>query len=144
MPELDPNIADRLVSSAISRLRPTRGEKVVSTRGALKQAILATAQEAYEIGLLAGEKRRLGQRTRSGSAGRPAWMDTRLDDAEGLAAHKIRFKPVVLKSFLDAGYSCIGDLRWVPNRELMQFHYVGIKSAQQIRAILRRLDRSLA
>jgi hypothetical protein len=59
-----------------------------------------------------------------------------------LATHKIRFKPVALKSLLDAGYRCVGDLRWVPNRELMQFHYVGIKTAQQIRAILRRLDRS--
>jgi hypothetical protein len=69
-------------------------------------------------------------------------MDIRLDNAESLATHKIRFKPVVLKSLHDAGYRCIGDLRWVSNRELMQFHYVGIKTAQQIRAILRRLDRS--
>ena len=69
-------------------------------------------------------------------------MDIRLDNTESLATHKIRFKPVVLKSLLDAGFRCIGDLRWVPNRELMQFHYVGIKTAQRIRALLRRLDRS--
>jgi hypothetical protein len=140
--ELDPKIAERLASSAIGRLEPTRGQKVVSTREALKQVILEVAQEAYEIGLLADEKRRLGELTRPGSAGRPAWMDIRLDDAESLSTHKIRFKPVALKSLLDAGYRCIGDLRWVPNRELIQFHYVGIKTAQQIRAILRRLDRS--
>jgi len=35
---------------------------------------------------------------------------------------------VALKSLLDTGYRCLGDLRWVPNRELMQFHYVGIKA----------------
>jgi len=69
-------------------------------------------------------------------------MDVRLDNAEILATHRIRFKPVVVKSLLDAGYRCIGDLRWVPNAELRQLHYVGIKTAQQIRAVLRRLDRS--
>ena len=131
--ELDPNIADRLVSSAISRLQPARGEKVISTRGALKQVILDVVREADGIGLLAGEKRRLIETTLPGSANRPGWMDIRLDDAESLATHKIRFKPVVLKSLLDAGYRCIGDLRRVPNRELMQFHYVGIKTARQIR-----------
>jgi hypothetical protein len=140
--ELDLKIADHLVSSAISRLQPTRGEKVVSTRGSLKQVILCTAQEAYEIGLMAGKKRRLDERTRLGRANRPAWMDIGLDDAESLAIHKIRFKPVVLKSLLAAGYRCIGDLRWVPNVELRQLHYVGIKTAQQIRAVIRRLDRS--
>ncbi len=140
--ELDPNIADRLVYSAISRLQPARGEKVFSTRRSLKQAILDAVREAYEIGLLAGEKRPLSETTRPGSANRPAWMDIRLDDTDSLASRKIRFKPVVLKSLLDAGYRCVGDLRWVPNQELMQFHYVGIKTAQQIRAILRRLDRS--
>lgn len=140
--ELDPNIAERLASNAISRLQRTSGENVVCTRSALKQTILDAVQEAYEIGLLAGEKRRLGESTRPGSANRPAWMDIRLDDAQGLATHKISFKPVTLKSLLDAGYRSIGDLRWAPNRERMQFHYVGIKTAQQIRAVLRRLDRS--
>lgn len=140
--DLDPKIAERLVSSVIGRLQPARGEKVVSTRGALKEAILWVVQEAYEIGRLAGEKERLGEVTRPGSSDRPAWMDIRLDDTDSLASHKIRFKPVVLKSLLDAGYRCIGDLRRLSDRELMQFHYVGIKTAQQIRAILRRLDRS--
>lgn len=139
--ELDPNIAERLASGAISRLQPARGEKVISTRGALKQVILDVVREAYGIGLLAGEKLRLIESSLPGSANRPGWMDIRLDDAESLATHKIRFKPVVLKSLLDAGCRCIGDLRWVPKRELMRFHYVGIKTAQEIRTILRRLDR---
>jgi hypothetical protein len=34
--DLDPKIAERLLSSVIGRLQPTRGEKVVSTRVALK------------------------------------------------------------------------------------------------------------
>ena len=140
--DLDPKIAERLVSGIISRLQPTRGEKVISTRVALKQAILDAVREAYGIGLLADEKRRLGEATRPGSANRPAWMDIRLDNAESLATHKIRFKPVALKSLLNAGYRCVGDLRWVSNRELMQFHYVGMKTAQQIRAVVQRLDRS--
>jgi hypothetical protein len=76
--ELDPNIAEGLVTSAIGRLQPTRGEKVVSTRGALKQAIMDAVREAYGIGLLAGEKRRLRETTRRGSANRPAWMYIRL------------------------------------------------------------------
>jgi len=51
--DLDPNVADRRVSRVISRLQPTRGERVVSTRGALKQAILPVARKANEIGPLA-------------------------------------------------------------------------------------------
>jgi hypothetical protein len=66
--ELDPNIAERLVFSAIGCLQPTRGEKVVSTRGALKEAILRVVQEAYEIGRLASEKERLSEVTRPGKS----------------------------------------------------------------------------
>jgi hypothetical protein len=43
-------------------------------------------------------------------------------------------------TLLDAGFRCLGDLRWVSNRELRQFHYIGIKSAQQLRDILRRME----
>lgn len=89
---------------------------------------------------MAGEKRQLGEITRPGSANRPAWMDIRLDHPKGLAAHKIRFKPVVLKSLLDAGFRCLGDLHWVSNRELRQLHYVGIRNAQQLRDVLRRME----
>jgi hypothetical protein len=140
--ELDPKIAERLASSAISRLQPHHGDKILCTRGALRKAILQVTQEAYEIGFLFGQQRQLGEITRPGSLDRPAWMDIRLDDAESLSNHKIRFKPVVLTSLLAAGYHCLGDLRWIPNRELMEFHYVGIKTAQQIRSIVRRFEHS--
>jgi hypothetical protein len=63
-----------------------------------------------------------------------------LDDAEALAEHKIRFKPVVRKSLLGVGYRCLGDLRWIPNRELTAFHYIGLKTAQQIRTVVRRFE----
>lgn len=42
----------------------------------------------------------------------------RLDDANSLA-NQIRLKPVVLKSF-----------RWIPSRQLMELHYVGMKTAK--------------
>lgn len=35
----------------------------------------------------------------------------------------------------------LGDLRWVPSRELMNLHYVGFKWAAQIRAVVRRFER---
>jgi hypothetical protein len=138
--ELDREIAERVAFSAIGRLRPMRGGKVVTSTAALRPVILDAIQEAYEIGILAGEKRQFGEMTRPGSANRPAWMDIRLDDPEDLAAHKISFQPVVLRSLLDAGFRCLGDLRWVSNRELRQFHYIGIKNAQRLQDVLRRLE----
>ncbi len=42
---------------------------------------------------------------------RPTWMDIKLDDPKELAKHNIRLKPVVLRSFIGAGYRCVGDLR---------------------------------
>jgi hypothetical protein len=43
----------------------------------------------------------------------------RLDDPDYLARNHIRFQPVVLRSLLGVGYRRLGDLRWVPSRELM-------------------------
>ena len=140
--ELDRKIADDVVFSAIDRLRPMRGGKVVSSRAALRAVIPDAIREAYEIGVLAAEKRQFEELARPGSANRPAWMDIRLDSPEELAAHEISIRPVVLKSLLDAGFRCLGDLRWVSNRELQQLRYVGIKTAQQLRVVLRRFDRS--
>ena len=34
---------------------------------------------------------------------------------------------LLCKSMLGAGYRCLGDLRWVPSRELMILHYVSFK-----------------
>jgi hypothetical protein len=67
-------------------------------------------------------------------------MDIRLDDPDDLAMNHIRFMPVVLRSLLGAGYRCLGDLRWLPGRELMRLHYVGFKWAGYIRAVIRRFE----
>jgi hypothetical protein len=138
--ELDRKIAEYVAFGAIGRLQPTRGGKVVSSRAALRQVILDAIQEAYEIGILAGEKRQFGELIRPGSANRPAWMDIRLDSPEDLAAHEISIQPVVLKSLLGAGFRCLGDLRWVSSRELWRLRYVGIKTAQDLRDVLRRME----
>jgi ERCC4-type nuclease len=134
--ELNREIAADVVFSAIARLRPMRGGKVVSSRAPLRAVILNVIHD------LAAEKRQFGELTRQGSANRPAWMDIRLDSPEDLAANRISIQPVVLKSLLDAGFRCLGDLRWVSNRELRQLRYIGIKSAQQLRDILRRMEHS--
>jgi hypothetical protein len=74
--------------------------------------------EADEIGLLAGQKEQYGELVGPGSPDRPAWMDIRLDDPDDLVWNHICFKPVVVRSLLGAGYHPLGDLRWVPGREL--------------------------
>jgi len=144
MPGLDARLADRIVGTAMCRLRPTPGNKILCTKAALKEAILAALEEAYEIGFLAGQKVQYAEITRPGSPDRPAWMDIRLDDPDELARNHIRFQPVVLKSLLGAGYCRLGDLRWVPSRELMNLHYIGFKWARQIRAAVRRFERAAA
>jgi hypothetical protein len=141
MRELDRKIAENVVLSAIGRLQPMRGGKVVSSRAALWATILDAIQEAYEIGVLAAEKRQLGELMRPGIANRPAWMEILLDSPEDLAARKISIRPVVLKSLADAGFRCLGDLRWISNREPRQLHYVGIKTARQLQDVLRRMER---
>ena len=138
---LDARLAERIVGTAMCRLNPTPGNKILCTKTALKQAILAAVDEAHEIGFLAGQKEQYAYITRPGSPDRPAWMDTRLDDPDDLARNHIRFQPVVLRSLLGAGYSRLGDLRWVSSRELMNLHYVGFKWAAQIRALVRRFER---
>jgi hypothetical protein len=123
------------------RLRPTPGNKILCTKASLKQAILAAVDEAYNIGFLAGQKEHCAYITYPCSPDRPAWMDIRLDDPEDLARNHIRFQPLVLRSLFGAGYRRLGDLRWVPSRELMNLHYVGFKWAAQIRAVVRRFER---
>jgi len=140
--ELHPRLAERLADTAMYYLHPTPGNKILCTKAAFKQALLAVLQEAHEIGFLAGQKEHYLEFTRPGSPTRPVWMDIRLDDPEDLARHHIRFKLVVLKSLVDAGYRRLGDLRWVPNRELMALHYIGFKTARQILAIVRRFERN--
>jgi hypothetical protein len=122
------------------RLRPTPGNKILCTKGQLEQAILAALEEAHEIGFLAGLREQYAEITRPGLPDRPAWMDIRLDDPDELARNHIRFQPVVLRSLLGAGYCRLGDLRWVPSRELMILHYVSFKWAGKIRAVIRRFE----
>ena len=137
---LDPRLADRIAGTAMGLLYATPGKKALSTKAALEVAILFAIDEAYEIGFLSGQKKQHGKLTRPGSPNRPAWMDIRLDDPGDLARNHIRFQPVVLKSLLGAGYRCLGDLRWVPSRELMILHYVSFKWAGKIRAVIRRFE----
>src|ERR1035441_3384467 len=139
--ELDPKIADYLVTTAVSTLWALPNEKIVCTRRALRQAFLAAAQEAYGLGFLAGEETRLRESTAPGSAGRPTWMDIRLDDQVAMAAQGLQLRPIVLKSLLGAGYQCLGDLRWVPGPQLTRLFYVGLKTVRQIRDVEERLER---
>ena len=138
---IDTRLAERIVGTAMSRLHPTPGNKILGAKASLKQAILAAVDEAHEIGFLAGQKEQYAYVTYPGSPDRPAWMDIRLDDPGDLARNHIRFQPVVLRSLLGAGYGRLGDLRWVPSRELMNLHYVGFKWAAQIRAVVRRFEK---
>ena len=138
---LDARLADRIVGTALCLLGPTSGNKILCTKDALKKAMLGAMDEAHEIGYLAGQKEQYACITCPGSPDRPAWMDIRLDDPDDLARNHIRFQPVVLRSLLGAGYCRLGDLRWVPSRELMNLHYVGFKWARQIRATVRRFER---
>jgi hypothetical protein len=137
---LDDRIAERIVGTAMCRLNPTYGNKILCTKAALKDAIMSALDEAHEIGFLAGQKEQYGEHTPPGSPDRPAWMDIRLDDPDDLARNHIRFQPVVLRSLLGAGFRCVGDLRWVPSRELTSLHYVGFKWAGRIRAVIRRFE----
>lgn len=139
--ELDPKVADSLLLTAVSSLWALPSEKILCTRRALKEALLAAVQEAYAIGLLAGHEMRLRESTRPGSADRPTWMDIRLDDQAGMATHRLRLRPIVLRSLLGAGYQCLGDLRWVPIQQLICLFYIGRKTAKQIRAAVERLER---
>ena len=139
--ELDPKIADGLVTTAVSSLCALPHENIVCTRPVLERVFLAVAHEAYALGFLAGHELRLRESTIPGSTDRPAWMDIRLDDLAAMAAQGLRLRPIVLKSLLGAGYQCLGDLRWVPGPQLTRLFYVGLKTVRQIRATVERLER---
>ena len=140
--EIDPEMADRIAFSAMCTLNPPRGNKVLCTKHVLREAFLAVAREAYDMGFLAGQEDQFAELVRPGSPDRPAWMDIRLDDPTDLAKHHIRLQPVVLRSLLGAGYRCLGDLRWVSNRQLRDLHYVGIRTARKLRAIVLHFERN--
>jgi hypothetical protein len=139
--EIDPKVADSLVLTAVSSLCALPSEKILCTRRALKEVLLAVIQEVYAIGLLAGQEMRLRESTRPGSTDRPPWMDIRLDDHAALTTHHLRLRPIVSRSLRDAGYQCLGDLRWVPIQQLISLFYIGRKTAKQIRATVGQLER---
>jgi hypothetical protein len=71
---------------------------------------------------------------------RPPWQSSpaRLDGhparpSKGAGPQWIRVNPVVVQSLIGAGYRCLGDLRWVPERQLIGLRYVGIKTARTLR-----------
>ena len=71
---LHARLAERIVGTAMCRLNPTPGNKILCTKAALKQAILAAVDEAHEIGFLAGQQRTV-RRTYSSWQRGPARLD---------------------------------------------------------------------
>ena len=138
--ELDSRIAQNIVTTAISRVCSTPSEKIVCTRRCLRDTIAAAIQNAYEIGFLAGQETDLRDSTRSGSAARPPWMDIRLDDKAAMGTLQIQLWPIMVRSFHEAGYHCLGDLRWLPVDQLINVFYIGRRTAKRIRAAIERLE----
>ena len=67
-------------------------------------------------------------------------MDIRLEDTAAMAALQIRLWPIMVRSLHEAGYHCLGDLRWLPVEQLIRVFYVGRKTAYQIRDAIERLE----
>lgn len=139
---LDSGLANAIIDSAIWRLNSKSGKDIVCERNRLRETILTAIEEACEIGFLKGQKDRNHESILAGSLDRPPWMNVLLADGESLKSHGVRFKRVSLTSLLNAGFRCLGDLRWVSARELRELHYIGIKTARQIRETIERLERS--
>ena len=138
--EIDPAVADDLVSDAMGLLPLTPGKKVLCTKQQLRDCMLRLAQDAYAMGYLSEEKMYLASRTLRDAIERPTWMDIRMDDREELAKHKIRLRPVAVRSLLGAGYHCLGDLCWVSEYELRKLFYIGRTTTRQLRIIIRQLQ----
>jgi hypothetical protein len=69
-------------------------------------------------------------------------MDIRFDSQKELLRQGIHLKPVVLQALATAGYRCLGDLRSVPERQLTGLHYVGVKTARALRAVVQSFEAS--
>jgi hypothetical protein len=67
-------------------------------------------------------------------------MDIRLDDNAAMATAQVQLWPIMVRSFHEAGYHCLGDLRWVPVDQLIRVFYIGRKTAKRIRAAIERLE----
>jgi hypothetical protein len=138
---IDAHSAESIITAAISRIWTSPSNRIVCTRRVLRDAVATAIQEAYEIGFTAGTEADLREATRPGSADRPPWMDMRLDDKAAMSALQLRFWPIMIRSFHEAGYHCLGDLRWVPVEKLIRVFYIGRKTAKLVRAAIERLER---
>jgi hypothetical protein len=138
--EIDPAVANDLVSDAMSLLPLNPGKKVLCSKGQLQDCMLRLAQEAYAMGYLPEEKLYLGSRTLRDITERPTWMEIRLDDGAELAKHRIRLRPMVVRSLVGAGYFCLGDLCWVSEYELRKLFYIGRTTTRQLRTIIRQFQ----
>jgi hypothetical protein len=138
--ELDLAVAESLASGAMRFLSLTPGNKILCTKRQLRECLITFAQEAYAMGFLSGQKEQFSSLVLSGAAQRHAWMEIRLDDAEALARHGLRVRPVVVKSLIGAGYRELGDLCWASDHELRKIFSIGRKTAHQIRTIVRGLQ----
>lgn len=138
--EIDPQIAADIITTAVSRLWSSPSDRILCTRRNLREAVAAAIQHAYEIGVLAGQEASQNDVCRPGTPDRPLWMDIRLDDQPAMASLHLRLQPIVLRSFHDAGYHCLGDLRWIPLERLIRLFYVGRKTAMKIRAEIESLE----
>ena len=106
--EIDPRIAENIITTAISRVWSSPNDRIFCTRRGLREAIAAAIQHAYEIGFLAGQEADLREICQPGSPDRPPWMDIRLDDETAMNALHLRLWPIMLRSFHDAGYHFLG------------------------------------
>jgi len=138
--DIDPRIAEIFVTTAVSRVCATPSDRIICTRHVLREALAAAIEHAYEIGFLVGQEADLRDSTRPGSTDRPAWMDIHLDDKAAIAALQVQLWPIMVRSFHEAGYHCLGDLRWVPLDQIIQLFYIGRKTAKRIRAAIERLE----
>ena len=138
--EIDPGVANDLVRDAMGLLPLTPGTKVLCTKRLLRDCMLRLAKEAYAMGYLSEVRMYLSSRTLQDLTERPAWMDIRLDDRQELAKHKIRLRPIVVRSLLGAGYRCLGDLRWVSEHDLRRLFYIGRTTTRLLRTVIRQFE----
>lgn len=59
---------------------------------------------------------------------------------KNLAKHKIKLRPIVVRSLLGVGYRCLGDLRWVSEDELRKLFYIGRTTTRLLRTAIRQFE----
>ena len=85
-PELEREIVQRLLWNSVSPFAVSGGKRIQYNKRDLEIALMSAIREAFAMGYQRAKKEQfVSERT-----GRAAWMDIRLDDAEGLASRQIR------------------------------------------------------